>query len=435
MRILSYVLILLVAVLWPVAGYAGTDDPALIEQAKVAIAKGDISDAEIILSRVPRTHATENDLDFLHGMAAASRGDYEAAANYFSSVLVRDPAAQRVRLELARVYFITGKDRAAEHHFRAAAAQGVPPPVAANIAMFLEALKRRKRWNIEVAFAAVPDSNMNAATASRSIDIFGLPFDLSDAARQKSGVGLALNVTAARLWTVKEGLRLRTGLSYAGTEYSNSEFSDRQIGAFAGPQFRLSKRTDATLLATASRRWFGEDSLNSAVGGRLEIHSELSARWLLDGAVSVQQMRYNANRYPGYSGPTVGVSGTATYALSAVSLLQASTGFVREQTDLPGYRNSRTIVGAGYYYDKLPGRFTVAVGAQSAFSFYDERLAGFSNTRRDVELSYRISFSNKLISIFGFRPVVTYVHTDRYSNLPLYGYHRDHGEIGAVRNL
>ena len=50
-------------------------------------------------------------------------------------------------------------------------------------------------------------------------------------------------------------------------------------------------------------------------------------------------------------------------------------------------------------------------------------------------MDYRFSISNKNIDILGFTPVITFAHTDRYSNIGLFAYHRNHGEIGLTRNF
>ena len=51
----------------------------------------------------------------------------------------------RVRLELARTFFLNGQDGLARRHFEAVLAGGVPLPVAANIYHFLNIMQARKR--------------------------------------------------------------------------------------------------------------------------------------------------------------------------------------------------------------------------------------------------------------------------------------------------
>ena len=105
---------------------------------------------------------------------------YDRAIAAFRMILVNRPELIRVRLELARTFFIRGRDGLARRHFELVLAGGVPPPVAANIHAFLNIMRARKRWTGYFGAAIAPDSNLNAASESEIIYIdtaFGrLPF-------------------------------------------------------------------------------------------------------------------------------------------------------------------------------------------------------------------------------------------------------------------
>lgn len=407
----------------------------VIERARKAIVGGDLVEGEKLLAEVAATTETRNDIDFLRGTIAFEKKDYDAAIDHFRELLRRDPSLNRVRLDLARAYFMKGDDRAAEYYFRAAAAQGVPDAVQKSIDVFLDAIRRRKHWEFTVSAAIAPDSNINAATTAQSVDVFGLPFAISDTARQTSGIGLTASLGASYQWDIGANTKLRTGLGYNGTEYTRQEFTDRQVSSYVGPRFLLSEGTELSVLGTASRRWYGGIPLNYGVGGRIEGRTTLSPRFLLDGAIAGQQMHYNAEHYSSYTGPVISINTGLTYALSPSSFVRGGGGVTRERTAVSGFRNYQYAANFGYYRENLPYRFAVYGGIQATFINYDTALAAFGTVRKDTEMSYRLSLSNKYIDIFGFTPVVSYVHTDRYSNIGFYSYHRNHGEIGVTQNF
>ena len=70
--------------------------------------------------------------------AAARRDLYDKAIVAFRAILINHPNLVRVRLELARAFFLKGQDGLARRHFELVLAGGVPPPVAANIHAFPE---------------------------------------------------------------------------------------------------------------------------------------------------------------------------------------------------------------------------------------------------------------------------------------------------------
>ena len=102
----------------------------------------------------------------------------------------------RVRLDLALAHFQARQDGRAAYHFRQAL--GAPDLLAAardNALAFLDEIRRRKTWSVNTAVALAPDNNINAATRARIVELFGLPAELSEDARQTSGVGLSVNVS------------------------------------------------------------------------------------------------------------------------------------------------------------------------------------------------------------------------------------------------
>jgi outer membrane protein len=406
-----------------------------IERARTAIVGGDLVEAESLLATVAINSETQNDLDFLSGTIAFEKKDYNTVISRFRELLARNPSLNRVRLDLARAYFMKGDDKAAEYHFRAAEAQGVPPGVQRSIDTFLDAIRRRKRWESNISVAVAPDTNINAATTAQSVDVYGLPFAISNDARQTSGVGLMLNLGTSYQWDIADNTKWKVGGGYYGTEYTHSEFSDRQITGYTGPRFLLGEGSEVSVLGTASRRWFGDVPLTYGVGGRVEGRTTLSPRFILDGAIAGQELHYNAERYSAYTGPVASISAGLTYALDPSSFIRGGAGVTREQTALAAFRDHQYAPSLGYYRENLPYRFAVYVGAQATFIRYDAALAAFGVVRKDTEVSYRLSLSNKYIDFKGFTPVISYVHTDRYSNIAFYSYHRDHGEIGVTQNF
>ena len=86
----------------------------------------------------------------------------------------------------------------------------MPPVVRARTLAFLDAIRRRKTWSVSAAVALAPDSNINAAASSRQVNLFGFPAQLSEDARQTSGVGLNANISAGYEARISPDLRFRT---------------------------------------------------------------------------------------------------------------------------------------------------------------------------------------------------------------------------------
>ena len=168
----------------------------LTEAARAALSKGELEDAEFLLRGIKPGEGNADDLDFLYGSIAMAREDWQTAIARFRAMLIRDPTLPRVRLDLALAYFRAKEDGSAAYHFRQVLGdKDLPPVVRARTLAFLDTIRRRKTWSVSAAVALAPDSNINAATSSREVNLFGLPAQLSEDARQTSGVGLNATIS------------------------------------------------------------------------------------------------------------------------------------------------------------------------------------------------------------------------------------------------
>ena len=131
------------------------------------------------------------------------------------SILVERPDLVRVRLELARAFFIKGEDSLARRHFERVLAGDLPPPVVANVQRFLAEIRARKRWRVYFGAALAPDSNIGAASDERFIQIHigGVPLSFRHDQEQltTSGVGLSLWSGGEYQHPLAERVRLRAG--------------------------------------------------------------------------------------------------------------------------------------------------------------------------------------------------------------------------------
>ena len=94
----------------------------------------------------------------------------------FRFILFDRPELVRVRLELARAFFLKGEDSLSQRHFEWVLAGEPPEPVVANIRSFLNVIRARRRWSFSLGAAIAPDTNIGGTSDERTIYIFGLPF-------------------------------------------------------------------------------------------------------------------------------------------------------------------------------------------------------------------------------------------------------------------
>lgn len=407
---------------------------ALIEAARAALVAGEPDDAAFLLEGVTPGEGNLDDLDFLHGSIALLRGDWQTAIERFRAMLARDPTLLRVRLDLALAYFQAGEDGSAAYHFRQAlAADELPTTVRDNALAFLDRIRRRKSWSVTGSISVAPDTNINAATSAREIDLFGLPATLSEDARQTSGVGLSAGIGGGYEMRLSPDLRFRTSAHLHTRTYGSgkSAFNEQTLSLRVGPRF-LFERFDLRPELTARGRQLGGDTYSRAGGLELSGGWLIAPTWRLSGSVGAEQNSYET--FLG-EGTLYTAQVSLSHALGQTTLLQGIAGWRREALDSDAYSWREFIVGFSVARE-LPQGFVVTAGPSYRWREYDAPILVYGpDARRDETLAGWITVSNRRVNLFGFMPEITVRHEVRKSNLDLYDYERSVAELGVVRTF
>ena len=318
------------------------------------------------------------------------------------------------------------------YHFRLAlGAKDLPAIVRARALAFLDQIRRRKTWSVTGSLAVLPDSNINAATSARLVDLFGLPARLSEDARQTSGVGLSANISGGYEGRISQDLRFRVGGGLRTRTYGESDFNDRLLSLRAGPRF-LFEKFDLRTELTSRFRWLAGESYSRATGVELSSDWLMAPTWRLSASVGGERISYDTFLGDGHSyGTYLGLS----HAVAKATLLRADTSFRREILDREAYSWRAFTLGVSVKRE-FPRGFVLSAGPSYRWREYGAPLPVFGpKARLDRTLAGQVKVSNRHVSLFGFMPEVTIRHERRDSNIQLYDYERTVGEVGMVRTF
>ena len=149
-------------------------------QARALIKEGKLDEALTVLRPMARGRAVEANVLFLIGMAATGASQQpdladderdallDEAIAALHTMLIDRPDLVRVRLELARAFFLKGEDSLARGHFERVLAGKPVAPVVANVQRFLAEIRARRRWTMYLGGAMSPDSNIGGARTNGS---------------------------------------------------------------------------------------------------------------------------------------------------------------------------------------------------------------------------------------------------------------------------
>jgi tetratricopeptide (TPR) repeat protein len=403
-------------------------NPAAVAQAETFLRAGRADDAKRVLEAAARSAPADSEIEFLRGLIAVEQRGYKAAIRLFRGILVREPGVVRVRLELARAFFLAKDYDNAERQFRFARAGRIPAAVAANIDRYLVEIRRERQFTYGLALAVAPDTNINAGPSQSDVYLYGLPFTLSSDARKQSGVGLALDGSGE--WSPYIGSeRLRIGAQAHTRLYRTGEFDDVTLGAYVGPRF-LTEHWDISPLLSGFRRWYGGRLYNEGLGFGMQAAYYPGRRLGLSAAIGEQDVRYGPPQ--GQSGLAVNAAVGFTYTLSPSSYVAANMSASRQSARLPVFANTAVAFDASFYCD-LPKGYSVSIQPSITRIGYDAAFPAFGVARRDAQWSVKLLLLNRRIDVLGFAPRVMYTHIHDNSNISLFSYDRDQFELGLTR--
>ena len=381
-------------------------------------------------------------LDAAHTVADREARDekLDEAIAAFRAILVNSPELVRVRLELARAFFLKEEDTLARRHFEQVLAGKPPAPVVANVVRFLRVMRARRRWDAWFGAAIAPDSNLNAASGERTIfldtPIGRLPFTRQGDIAPKSGLGLSVWGGGEYQYPLTDRLRLRSGANASAREYKGGDFDRHSVSAHLGPRRLIDARTEASLLATVDRQWTAGRPETDRFGLRLEGEHRLTPRLAMFGRASTA--RRNCRDCNHLDGPEGDVSLGARWAALPILRLSGNAGWNWTRANAKHWRSSgpRASLGATL---ALPAGFTVGFSASMQRTEYEGQ--GFAHRtidrqpRKDETRTLSASVHNRAVTVLGFSPRISFIREKRDTNAQTLDYDRNRAELSFVRQF
>ncbi len=422
-----------------------SDSAAGTEEAQALLREGRLIEALDLLRSLAQGPEVDADVVFLIGLTAvelsrqpgvaddAREALLDEAIAAFRFMLINRPELVRVRLELARAFFLKGEDDLSREQFERVLAGNPPAPVVANVRSFLAEIRARRRWTLRGGFSLAPDTNIGATSEERIIYISGLPFVRDAEELSTSGVGLSAWLSGEYQYPWGDRRRLRAGADVSRRDYAGSSFDQTFVSVHGGPRWLIGANAEASLLASVQRRWTAGDQLYDALGARLEAGRRITRRVTANAWASYHDRGYRTQTH--LDGPVADLTLAGAWVVSATFRADAAMGWGQERPDLERWRHERKWLRLGLTV-ALPRGFTVGGSGEVRWADYEGDW--FPHTtggepREDRTRSFRLSVHNRAFAWQGFSPRLSVVHEVRDTNAQLYDYERTGGELSFVR--
>ena len=210
----------------PAVVQAESTGPTLFARGKQFFDKGQYEKAYILFMQAFEKNPEKLDYSFYLGRAAFETGDYEMAVMSFERILIMDPNASRVKLELARSFMHLKAHNSARQYFNEVMAGNPPPAVQENIEHFLTLISDAEKKHFlhgVVASNVAWDDNVRSAPGDETININGLSFTAPDLSETRHDRIYRTNVNITHEYRVPA-----SPFSWKTSVYNYNAFYDEQ---------------------------------------------------------------------------------------------------------------------------------------------------------------------------------------------------------------
>ena len=395
--------------------------PTVNAQAAALLGQGKPQEAYDLLQPPHAADKSDVETAFLLGQAAMQIKRPAEAAELYEGIISKNNDLPRVRLELARAYAALGEVKKAKEQFLAVLGDSPPPMVGENIGKYMASMETQKNWNARAGIGYIYDSNVNAGPTAGSVLMFGVPFRLSDDARETGAGGYTAGLGGGYLRKMKNDLAFQADAQYSRTGYwRRHAFDSDVLSGSAG--LTLQKKTfilSAPLLF--ERVWIARRQYDYAFGVSPQVMVPISERVVTNASAVLQKKHYYVN--DGLRNGTVwSATAGAKYYYRENGFLQASFRHGKEKTGAGYLDNSSNGLNLGWY-TSLPEGLTLYFGPGISFTAYKETEAAYDSRRKDTQYSSVINLSREFPAA-GLSATVGYTFTRNDSNLSLYDYCR-----------
>jgi hypothetical protein len=334
------------------------------------------------------------------------------------------------------VLVAAGKEASADYHYRLALNdKEVPNDVAQTVHGIRSILRSKRNWHFNLDVGIAPDTNINSATSSETVNInfgpFELPLTLDQNARQTSGIGQTGGFST--------GLRLRASDKVAllidgdgrFVNYQDTFADDFQLQLAVGPELRIGSTTSVAAQLLAEERYYGGRHLTRDFGTKLSLQKVLNAGQRIGFAVDARKTRsFISDDYSGWQ-----MGGNATFEkIVGKSFIASASLFGR--IDQLGSRalSSKSygaVLGVG---GELPFGFNAGLSGSVSRAQFDAPQFAYSNERReDWRYFTRAFIGMRSVSLMGFSPSIEYMYSRNSSNYTLYDSSRHRANFKLAR--
>jgi len=363
---------------------------------------------------------------FLRSMVLVEQGEYQQAIRLLRGILKHDPELHRVRLELARAYFLAREWELSRREFFTVLSSDIPAGVRRTILSFLRMIDQRRGWSWGATLALTTGQFglRKYETDQVTLDVFGQPLEFEVDRSDPPSIGLEyggyleLREMLDSLSSEQQAIGVGIRVSGDSTDFEGSKWDDDIID-LRGNITVSYPETTIEFGPAAAYRWFGKDPYEKSLGGNAVILNRSLTDVTLTAGVSgrqVDNMEFDAR-----DGALIGGRAGGSLSFVGTTILGASISFfnfnAKEKFE------SYDEYGSEFFASSDMGYGVTATIRPSVFrASYEAKAPFFTKKRKDWDVRFRTQLTKNDIIIFEYSPFISFEYGYHESNIGIYSY-------------
>jgi tetratricopeptide (TPR) repeat protein len=358
------------------------------------------------------------------GTSAMSVGDLNLAADKFKKMLVIDPTQQRVRLELAAVYFELARYEEARKELEIVKASKPPEPVLKNIDQLLAAIEERSRrlfTNVRLSQGIMWDDNVNGGPDNRELAVIGGTLTLDTESTRVRDWASVTSLSGNALYDFRKwGLMWNTTADlYYKNYFDHSRFNFSTMDLTTGPWWTA--RQDIVKVPIGyMEKEYGSDRLSHVFHVDPNYEHFFNPFFSLRGQFSYSKEHYYADSNQDLNNVTKSYElAPSVYLFNRQHIISLTAGYTFYDADARRYTYTAPYYGISYFV-RFPTKTEFLAKYQWTQKDYKEAPLLYSDERVDRQNSITAILSQEFLKYLYTSFVFTYVKNR--SNAELYSY-------------
>jgi len=394
------------------------------QQGKILFKAGKYKPAYKFLGEAYKENPNNLDISFYQGLTAFALGDYETAIMDYERILIMEPEAPRIKLELARTYLKIGSPEIARQYFQEVMATNPPKRVKQNIQTILASIDKSEQHHFLNGIAEVGlffDDNVGVFPNDSIITVHNIPFELIG--DQKSDTGLQFSGSIHHFYRFGHSpYSFKTSLTTFNNFYNKQKDNQLNYYEFSTGLIHHNNKNGFELLGKIAQIDIDSQQYLNLLGFNSKFDHKISNHFSFNVSLNFQDKNYKLDDKKDATTWTININPIYTFDTSRLSFIVEWT---HEDADDPIYSYQRWAT-ALRYDQNLP--FDIVAYASVLFQTtdYKDEMPFFAVARNDNSTRVEAGFIKTLWRSRNHRQSLSaklsYNYTQSESNIALYEY-------------